>query len=241
MKQVVKVDNDEPRAGTKLIADGFKRQHKDVLKLVHRYEKRFLRYGDLKRKTLKSGEKGGRPGEEFLLNQGQFMFLGTLFRNSNDEVLDFKENLVAQFIELRDRLIKAKAQRGNKDWNLARDFGKESRRLETYAIKEFVEYAKAQGSRSAQMYYNNITRMMNGLLFIAEGKFKNLRDVATPQQLMTISSAEVIITKGLRDGMKAKIFYKEIYKDVKSRVMQFAELHGQTKIIEDQLKLDGME
>ena len=55
----------------------------------------------------------------------------------------------------------------------------------------------------------------------------------------TTATAESVVTKGISDGMKNKMFYKDIYKDVKSRVMAFAELTGQSKVIEDCLFLDS--
>jgi len=94
-------------------------------------------------------------------------------------------------------------------------------------------YAISQGSKSADKYYCNITRMMNGMLFIAEGKFKNLKEVMTPRQLMAVCSAEQIIENGLEIGIRKKMFYKDIYQDIKKRVQTFAELHGQSKIIDN--------
>jgi len=82
------------------------------------------------------------------------------------------------------------------------------------------------------------TKMVNGLLFIAEGKFKNLRALMSTKQLMVTATAEQVVTKGISEGMKNKIFYKDIYKDVKSRVMAFAELTGQSRVIEDCLFLE---
>jgi len=82
------------------------------------------------------------------------------------------------------------------------------------------------------MYYSNITRMMNGSLFILEGKFKNLRDVLTTEQLMVVGTVERIIDKTLKDEMKKEIYFKEIYKSVKEKVITFAEMHGQMEVRE---------
>ena len=98
-------------------------------------------------------------------------------------------------------------------------------------MKEFIEYAEAQGSRHASRYYTNITRMANELLFIVEGKYKNLREVLTVPQLMTVSSAEQIINHGLREGMDRGMNYKDIYQDIKERVKTFARLNGKSEVI----------
>ncbi len=104
-------------------------------------------------------------------------------------------------------------------------------------MQEFETYAIEQGSTNANMYYTNITGMMNSLLFIINGKFKNLRELMTPKQLSIVTSAEYIIDKALKDGMKDKMFYKDIYKLVKERVQTYADLHGQSEIMSKQLLL----
>ena len=48
---------------------------------------------------------------------------------------------------------------------------------------------------------------------------------------MTVGSAEQVIGKSLRDDMAKKVFYKDIYQNVKSKVELFAELHGKSSII----------
>ena len=54
---------------------------------------------------------------------------------------------------------------------------------------------------------------------------------------MTIGSAEQVIGKSLKDGMANQVFYKEIYKGTKQKVKLFAELHGQSEILDKQMSL----
>jgi len=235
METKVEIWEDEPRAGTFLIAMGFGRDHKHILEMVSRYEKDFEHFGRLKRRKLTS--TGGRPVNEIMLNENQTMFLGTLLRNSEKTVF-FKKTLVQKFDQCRKALQALQIVKSEPDYKLTRDYSKYIRRETTGAMKCFVAYAKAQGSKNPEKYYCNITRMMNGMLFIAEGKFKNLKEVLTPRQLMTVCSAEQIIENGLDIGMRSNVFYKEIYKDVKQRVQTFADLHGQSKVI-DRFLLDS--
>ena len=244
VKEIVRVYNDEARAGTFLIAQGFEREHRKVIELINKYRERFIRLDN--NKSVLEGfiikkvpaKTAGRPVEEYLLNEQQTIFLGTLFRNSSDLILDFKERLADDFVKLKKRLSGIEKTKQSEPYKITRIASKIIRKKTTDEMKRFVEYANSQGSGSPDRYYGNITKMMNGLLFIVEGKFKNLRDVMTIHQLMTVSSAEQIIDKGLRSGMDNQVFYKDIYKDVKKRVMTFAELHGQSKVIEDCLKLE---
>ena len=234
LKDVVVIRNGEPVAGTWLIAQGFGREHKTIISLIERYRSDFEDFLPLESKKYCS--TGGRPVIEFLLNEEQTAFLGTLLRN-NPQVVRFKIALVKEFYRMKSAIIRAKAQHTDTQWIEARQTGKTIRLEATDAIKNFVEYATKQGSDSADMYYINITKMMNSLLFIVEGTYKNLRELMTTRQLMTVSSAEQIIDKALNDGMRQEVYYKKIYNTVKERVALFAELHGQSDIISKQLAL----
>lgn len=235
LKDIVVIQSGEPVAGTWLIAQGFQREHKNVLRLVKKHIKRFETLGVVRERKYCS--TGGRPVIEYLLNEQQAVFLGTLFKNQNDLILDFKLSLVKEFYRMKNAIIRAKAQHTDTEWIEARREGKIIRLEATDAIKEFEAYAIKQGSEHSDMYYVNITKMMNGLLFIVDGTFKNLRELMTSRQLMTVSSAEQIIDKALKDGMRKNIYYKDIYKLIKERVQLFADLHGQSEIMSKQLLL----
>ena len=234
LKEMIVIQNDEPVAGTWLIAQGFGREHKIVLKLIKKYQDNFENFGTLKTRKFKS--TGGRPVEEYLLTESQAAFLGTLFRN-NEKVIKFKEKLIKEFFRMKTAILRAKAQHIDTSWIEAREDGKAKRLEATDRMKEFKLYAEMQGSKHADKYYMNISKMMNGTLFVVEGKFKNLRDLLTRRQLMTVGAAEQIIDKALKDGMKRNIYYKNIYKLIKERVELFAELHGQSEVISKQLSL----
>lgn len=238
LKEMVVIQNDEPMAGTWLLAQGFEKEHRRVVELIEKYRVNFENFSRLERRKFKS--TGGRPVEEYLLTEPQAAFLGTLFRN-NEKVVKFKEKLIKEFFRMKTAIIRAKAQSVETKWIEARADGKVKRLKATGRMKEFRFYAETQGSTHAEKYYMNITKMTNAMLFIVDGKYKNLRDLMTPRQLMVISAAEGIIDKALKDGMKKSIYYKDIYKLVKERVELFAELHGQSEVISKQLSLKGID
>ena len=72
---------------------------------------------------------------------------------------------------------------------------------ETDVIKQFIEYAVKQGSKSYKknpsLAYSNITKMENKSLFILENKVKNLRDILNCKQLDEIKQADEIVEKAL--------------------------------------------
>lgn len=98
--------------------------------------------------------------------------------------------------------------------------GKEVRKFETDAIKDLVEYAEASGSKNANMYYANITRMTNSILDIDPGQ----RDNLTVKQLDQVRIAETMVKMAINDGLEQSMPYKEIYKLCKERVSSIAKI-----------------
>ena len=233
--KTVEFYEDKPMIGTFLIAQGLDREHDAIRKLISKYKEKFEHFSDLKLRKVRS--TGGRAANEILLNEDQFMFLGSLLKNT-EKIVDFKFGIIKQFKVCRDQLATLQKYQQQPEYQITRDAGKIVRRQTTDIIQQFVDYATEQGSRNSKMYYTNITRMLNGLLFIVEGKYKNLRNVMNVQQLMTVSSAERIIDRGLAEGMSQRTFYKDIYKDIKKRVGLFAELHGKTEVMERHMELE---
>jgi len=234
--QVVKVYGNEGRAGTKIIADGFKRKHDQIKRLVVKYKKEFEEISPLRVDITKGKTK---DFNEYLLNETQFLFLGTLLRNT-EQIVRFKLLLVKDFERCKKKIEATNGQKKDAVWSQVRLTGKTLRLIETGAIKDFIGYAREQGGSviGCNRYYENFTKMMNAMLFICESKFKNLRDILTPTQLMAVGSAEQIISKSLRDDMKNNVFYKDVYKNAKKKVELFAEINGQSEVLSKQLLID---
>jgi hypothetical protein len=139
---------------------------------------------------------GGRPVEYAILDEQQATFLITLMRNS-EKVILFKEELTKQFFKQRVFIQNLIMQQKDPSWMNVRKDGKQVYFQKTDVIKDFIEYAIKQGSKSAKMYYINFAKMENKALFIFEQKFPNLREVLTIRQLMQVSIADDIIEKAI--------------------------------------------
>lgn len=197
----------EFRVDSRLLSPELNHRHRTILESIDKYKSQFESLGSLPFET-EMGNHGGIPVRYFLLNEDQCYFLLTLMRNNN-HIVSAKLKLVKAFRDARSQLALR---------DMARIEGKAVRRTETDAIKELVEYASAKGSNNANMYYANITRMTNSLLNIEAGKRDNL-DHKTLQQ---IKVAETIVEIAIRDGLKAGLPYKDIYKLCKDRVSSIA-------------------
>ena len=70
------------------------------------------------------------------------------------------------------------------------------------------------GSSKPEMYYLAITKMTNKVLGIESGQ----RDNMDARQLQLLKLAETLVEIAIRDGLKAKLDYKDIYILCKDRV-----------------------
>lgn len=248
-KCAVEVYNNKLVVGTWIIHQGFERRHAEILKLCRKYEAEFMELADnpkvvsshpsgvsntrwVQRKI--KNEKGGAPIKEYLLNKAQTIFLGTMFRakKGNDPVLRFKVKLAKDFIKQEKLIMNLAIQRQNPKWIENRALGKITRREETDTIKDFVTYATLQGSKNAKKYYMILSKCVNDNLFTFAEHFKNKREVMTVHQLVAVEFGDKIVSRGLIEGMNKSLPYKEIYQNVKSRLITMAELCGKTEIIE---------
>jgi len=105
-------------------------------------------------------------------------------------------------------------------WQQTRIESKTYRRMETDEIKLFVEYAKSQGSKSADKYYLNFSRLANK----AVGIEPDSRDMATINQLNNLILIENMIGNVISEGMEQHLQYKDIYQMCKSRIEQFKQI-----------------
>ena len=94
--------------------------------------------------------------------------------------------------------------------------GKMIRKVETDAIREFIEYAKNNGSKSSDRYYMIITKATNEILGIEAGQ----RDNLTASQLDHLAMVERVIANTLNDGVEKGMNYKDIYKLAASKAKQ---------------------
>lgn len=204
--QITKIKN-ELRTDSRLLASFLDHRHRTILENIDKYSDEILELGGLPFETEKGKplpQGGFSKSVRFaFLNEDQCYFLLTLMRN-NARVVKAKLALVKSFKDARSQL----AER-----DIARIEGKKVRRSETDSIKMLVEYASAKGSKSAERYYTNVTKMTNSLLGIEAGQ----RDDLSPNQLKQLSVIETIVDLAIRDGLKAELEYKDIYQLAKTR------------------------
>lgn len=108
------------------------------------------------------------------------------------------------------------SEKDNK-WIGIREESKRARRYETDQIKLFVAYAKKQGSRNADKYYMNFTKLINAKL----GLQGSQRDNVSQETLMELKALETLVKMRIRKLMEDNTPYKTIYQNVKKMVEAF--------------------
>lgn len=231
-ENILVIRNEEPRINTWELAKGFKVEHRAIKRLLKKYQSEFEQLGFITTPLQQIKKKKGRQIDGLELNEPQATYMATLLTN-NDNVRAFKLKMTKQFFEMRKMLTALAVQKQNADWIEKRDAGKLQRRLETDAIKSFIEYAKSQGSKSAEKYYMIITKMENQSLLnldLLQQEFSNLRDVIDVFSLSALQIADVIVANALKEGMKLSLFYKDIYIRARDRVEGLALSMGKTPL-----------
>lgn len=178
-----------------------------------------------KKNDIKGKEKKGEyiytapPGtyfEDSSLNDAFLLFLKVRQNNGDSLTKEQVQLLREELLSMSDKpeeltaIVKKSAMNGWKSFYPLKK--RMTRRAETDAIKEFVEYAKEQGSTHADHYYSNCTRLAYKTVGITD------KETAAGSQLDDLSLVEHLIAHTLRTGMAAGRGYKDIYLDCKHRL-----------------------
>ena len=182
----------------------------------------------------------GAPIQEFFLSERNALILCSHISKNSEEVTEFKEKLVDEFISqrkiLNDLAFAIRTNRQNSDWLAQRASGKVDRREQTDAIKEFIEYAKRQGSQNSEKYYINITKMENTTIFnldLVTVEHENFRNVISGIGLSALQMADRIVAKTIKDGMAQRMYYKDIFLKARDRIVSFVDSLGKIDVFPD--------
>lgn len=133
---------------------------------------------------------------------------------TGDKGVLFTAVYVKQFHEME----RALSDRQSPAWRQARLEGKKARRMETDAIKAFVAYATAAGSKSADKYYIHFSKLADKAVGITD------RDTASTAKLLDLRVVEQIIELAVVKEMAANMEYRQAFQNVRERVQQVAAL-----------------
>lgn len=234
MSNLLTIKNDGIYISTDILANKLNRQHRIIKNLVNIYKEELKMLGVLHFENVPNKENYGKPLQVFYLNKKQYIFLISNMRtkaNEIDTIMKAKLEIADKFVEMEKWILEQKTKKQNQQYIETRNQSKIGRKQETDIIKIFIEYAKKQGSKSAEKYYMNFSKMENKAFFILKEKFKNVREILSINQLSKIIVADMIIKQAIIEGMEKEMFYKDIFQEAKKRVIELANSLGFKEIL----------
>ena len=229
IKPIVGVNDNIITTTSMNIAEVFGKRHDHVLRALDKLVEDIKNSGEDHLPNFgetvfsRKNPSGGAPIESRMFNVTRDGFTLLVMGFTGEKALKFKLAYIKAFNMMERELLK---QKDNLEWKQARQQSKTVRRDVTDTIKRFVEYATLQGSKSAEMYYGNITKMEYkalGLIVNSEKQKASFRDTLDLMDLCFLQVAEQIAKQSLEAGMERGSYYKDIYVFAKERVMAYAE------------------
>jgi Rha family phage regulatory protein len=209
---------------TLIVAENLEVSHKDLLRTVERLLERTKKQCAGQHIVFIESSftnKQGRTYPMYEMNEDAYMLLAMQL-SQYEKAFQVQVAIVKAFREMAIALVNQQ----NVSWIEARKSGKIARVAETDVIKDFVEYATAQGSKSAKMYYMNITKMTNKALeFIIQDKTGTpIRDLTSLENLGFIIALDKRAANAIAHGMAENMHYKDIYHYAKDEVNKLADV-----------------
>jgi Rha family phage regulatory protein len=205
---------------SRTVAEVFGKHHHRVLHAIRQLEipeeinRNYFR-------SIEFTDSRSRAQDEIIMTRDGFSLLCMGFTGA--KAMQWKLKFLAAFNAMEEKLVK---ESDKLEWNAARLQIKAVRKSFTNAVQDFVAYATEQGSKSATMYYANITKMEYKALDLLDKQKSavggNFRDTLDLMDISALTMAEVIAKSALESGMQQKMHYKEIYQFAKQKVNEYA-------------------
>lgn len=225
-KQLIKIAAGDAWTTSLVISEQFGRPHKNVLREIDS----LIEDGTLDRlsfEPISYTDEMNRGQRAYKLNERAALIAMPFIGGKKSR--EGQKKLVDAFLAMRQIIKQQDAYRFTFEWKQARENGKVVRLTFTDNVQEFVTYAINQGSKSADKYFMQLTKMEYAALFmIGQAVGNGFRDRLNAHQLVNLGTAELVAQRALREGMEASLHYKEIYKLAKHKVELFASMVGKS-------------
>lgn len=212
MEELVQIIGKEVMCDSIQVSKSFGKRHDRVLRSVENLLGNLPKNEDVKILEDSYIDAKGEKRKKYIMNRDGFSLLVMGF--TGKKALEWKLKYIQAFNLMEKKLTELQSQ----DRLEARQQSKRTRLVETDAIKRFVASAKQQGSKHANWYYANFSKLANKACGITD------RDTATMEQLVNLAAIENIIAHSVDNGISEEKFYKDIYKEADLRVEAYKEI-----------------
>lgn len=221
MVNLIELVKGEPRTNSDLFSKEFGLVHKNVLQRIDsfmaeisavRFSEMFCEYERLVR---------GRHFKTYHMNRDGYMFL--VMNISTKKASEKKLAFIDAFNEMEKRILSLSNNSNDNEWLKVRSQSKALRLQQTDVIKDFVDYATNQGSKSAKFYYKHVTNATYKALGLIQHKKPKLRDTLDCMELSQLMVAENVAKQSIKKHMGNDEHYKDIFLLVKQDLIAYAE------------------
>jgi Rha family phage regulatory protein len=223
-KQIILSKRGEALADSRVVAEKFGKRHTNVIRKIESLISDLNKIKGLKNETLKFTKKiaeyRGVEYDYYEMNREAFSLLVMSFTGKS--ALEWRIKFNKAFYEMERSLIQLAQNQQSEMWLAQREQAKLARKEETDVIKQFVDYATAQGSTKAKFYYKHITTVVYKCLGLIQYKQPKLRETLDMMQTSQLILAEMTAKKSLIKYMKQGEHYKAIFPLVKRDLEAFA-------------------
>lgn len=218
--QLVVTKKDKVVTTSRKVAQLFEKEHKNVLRDIQLITepKSGLseEFGRLNFEPSSYKNRQNKKMPEYLITKDGFTILTMGY--TGKKAMKFKEMYIGEFNKMSEYIKSVQLEQQTPQWQEKRQLSKIMRKAGTDIIKDFVQYAKSQGSQSPEKYYVNFTNLANKVVGVAD------RDNATVLQLNNLSLIEHIIANTLKNAMQENKPYKTAFEDCKEALKAFSKI-----------------
>jgi Rha family phage regulatory protein len=197
--EIVYIHHNTATTDSMKVKEAFGKEHKNVLAKID-YLLKNSRDAQLNFKLSEYKDKSGKMNKYYLMNRDGFLLL--LMNFSGKAVLEKQE----AFIRLFNQIEKIAMEVTSPEYLEYIKHLKDVRSSFTDTVKEFVEYAFAQGSSNGKRYYKIFSTDINQLLFKQNKVDKETLGFEKSQKL---EFAETLLSKLLLEEMSTNKPYKQ--------------------------------
>jgi Rha family phage regulatory protein len=211
MNNLILVKNNIGYFDSRQVAKMIDKRHADLIRDISRYiaiisENAKLRFQDFFIKSNYKVRGNNKIYPCYLISKMGCEFIAN--KMTGDKGILFTAMYVKQFNEMEQ----IQMQKKTKQWQELRDLSKVKTKFLNDTIKEFIEYAKAQGSTHAQNYYTIFHKLINSITATYD---RNNTDMEHLNNILFIIS---MADKCIHEGIASQRPYKEIYSICKDRL-----------------------
>jgi Rha family phage regulatory protein len=167
-------------------------------------------------------EYRGQKTRYFDMDEDAFAMLALGF--TGNKARYFKRMFIHEFRAQKEALAIREANFADSEWAFGRSRGKNARKLETDAIKSFIEYARAQGHEFKGNPYATLTNKSYRAIGLMREISKPARDMIDLISLTKIQSLELTIASSFMRYMAEGDHYSAILLKVENDIRKQAEL-----------------